>query len=471
MITLTIDRSLHISIIRQIYQQICNSILNNILKPGQKLPSSRSLSEDLNVSRNVVLEAYQLLFLEGYIFSKPHVGMFVSKGIHLQKENIPIKHIKEPTYPINDNIVDFRTGIPALELFPKKKWLKIRNDIFLDAPNINMSYNPGNGPISLKNSICLYLQRMRGLKCDPQQIAITNCSIQTFSILSRLLLKSNAKYIIEDPCHTEIQKVLMLESKNSISIPVDKEGLQTHLLPKDIQPAFTMVTPSHQYPLGGVLPAKRRIELIKYAHKQNSYIIEDDYDSEFRYDSSPLTPLYSLAPDIVIYVGTFSKILFPAIRIGYVILPWQLLDEFSKQKTYTDYFNNTIDQLALAKFIDNTFLDQHIMKMKKCYRKRRDQLILSLKETFGKTISISGESTGLHLIVKFSHINFSNELMTYLATKNIIVHPVWKYCNQSNYPKNSLVMGYSHLDIEKISVYIYNLHRVVGEYKDSPKIG
>ncbi|MDF2566217.1 MAG: PLP-dependent aminotransferase family protein, partial [Massilibacillus sp.] len=217
--------------------------------------------------------------------------------------------------------------------------------------------------------------------------------------------------------------------------------------------------------------AKRRIELIKYAHKQNSYIIEDDYDSEFRYDSSPLTPLYSLAPDIVIYVGTFSKILFPAIRIGYVILPWQLLDEFSKQKTYTDYFNNTIDQLALAKFIDNTFLDQHIMKMKKCYRKRRDQLILSLKETFGKTISISGESTGLHLIVKFSHINFSNELMTYLATKNIIVHPVWKYCNQSNYPKNSLVMGYSHLDIEKISVYIYNLHRVVGEYKDSPKIG
>ena len=454
MLWIEIDRKSQLPIIRQLYQQLRNKILKGELKAGEKIPGSRELANHLHVSRNVILEAYQLLLLEGYVFTKPHTGTFVSEGIFLHKKTNLISQVtpNDETLSIRPSMeaIDFCSGIPALDLLPLKKWSQLKTQIYLDSsPNI-FSYTHPKGCLELRTSVCRYLLRMRGLSCSPNQVLITSGSIQSFSILAGLLLNDSDTYIIEDPLHIEIKNTFTFKNPNCYSIPVDKEGLQTKLLPPKINPKFIFITPSHQYPLGEVLPVQRRIELIDYARSKNCYIIEDDYDSEFHYMGAPISTLYELAPDTVIYAGTFSKILFPALRIGYVILPPTLIEPFCEFKKRNDYFTSIIDQLTLSELIDTMLLDKHIHKMRKVYLERRNILIDSLTHTFGSSIIIEGESTGLHLICTFKNILFTKELIDHTSEWGVKIYPVWLHAASTNYPKNSLIMGYSHLNKEQL---------------------
>ncbi|WP_054740246.1 MocR-like pyridoxine biosynthesis transcription factor PdxR [Cellulosilyticum ruminicola] len=456
MIWLNIDKNKNIPLTKQIYKQIRDKILNGELSVDTKLPSSRNLSEHLHISRNVVLEAYHLLLLEGYIITKPSLGTFVAEvprhTTYLQAPASSLSTLDDSTSA--KQVIDFRSGIPALDLLPNKKWHQLYAQKLFNLPPSAMGYGLSQGTLELRYAICDYLQRTRGITCEPSQIIITNSSIQSFSILSHVLLKENPCYIVEDPLHNDIRQTFSTVSNNYHIVPSDKQGILTSLLPQHITPAFIFVTPSHQYPLGGLLSAQRRIELIQYATEKNCYIIEDDYDSEFHYKTPPLSTLYDLSPKHVIYIGTFSKVLCPTLRIGYMIVPLELTDKVCTYKKRCDFFTHTISQLVLSDFINGKHLEKHINKMQKIYLKRRNTLINALKQSFGDSVCIEGDATGLHLIASFKNVIFTSELIDFLYTKGIQIHPIWYHSKQQDYPKNSIILGYSHLSPETITAGI-----------------
>jgi len=454
MIWFEIDRASKVPIIRQIYGQFREKILSGQLKAGERIPSSRELSDGLRVSRNVVLEAYDLLIIEGFIISKAQIGMFVAKGAVYQTEDTNTSENITRNDEDGDKsfLIDLRSGIPALDLLPRKKWNQIRSELCFYAPNEIFGYGKAEGRAELRNAISKYLQRVRGLSCNPNQIVITTGSIHSFSLISQILLKENKRYVIEDPLHNEIKKVLAQTSNSYDCVPVDEDGMKTELLSETWNPSFVLVTPSHQYPMGGCLTIQRRIELVEYAKRKNCYIIEDDYDSEFRYDGVPVSTLYSLDPKRVIYLGTFSKILFPSVRIGYLIIPQALLEECLHHIRYCDYFINTMDQLTMARVIDEFILEKHVSKMKKIYKKRRDTLIQCLEKEFSDSVVIHGSETGLHLVAEFKNYIFTEENIQYYYKKGLCIYPVWQHSDKKDFPQNLLIIGYSHLD-EKLIDY------------------
>lgn len=445
---LTIDRTKETPIIRQIYDQFREKILCGELTSGERLPSTREISEFVHVSRNVILEAYELLEIEGFILTKPQSGTYVAKSASFLPPMVSTQKILPQDVQNNstNDLLDLRSGIPALDLLPLKKWNAYHSEVILNSTASTFGYGTANGSFALRKSISDYLLRMRGMVCNPEQIIITSGSLHSFSILSQILCQNNNTYIIEDPLHIEIKKVLANVSTNRYTIPVDNFGMQTNLLPPNIFPAFVFVTPSHQYPLGGTLPIQRRIELIQFARQDSCYIIEDDYDSEYRYAGTPASTLFGLDSNRVIYVGTFSKVLFPTVRISYMVLPPSLLEKTVEFVRYHDYCTDMINQLTLAQMLNNRDVDRHISKMKKLYKKRRDYLVKLLLETFDSKIVIHGSETGLHLIVEFRDYEFTDNILEEYRMKGLLLYPVWHHSDNAAFPKNLLIMGYSHLD-------------------------
>jgi GntR family transcriptional regulator/MocR family aminotransferase len=442
-----IDRVKKVSYSRQIYETIRNKILSGELSNGEKLPSSRELSSSLKISRNVVLKAYELLELEGFIVIQEKSGTYVAKGANMPDSIFSPLVITDPLeYPTakkyNKDYIDLRSGIPALDILPRRKWAQAYSNVYLGSDFSIFGYGEPNGLPTFRNSISNYLKRVRGLHCDPGQIIITNGSVHSFSLISSELLKDNNLYVIEDPLHEEIKKIFLATSSNFHCVPVDYSGMQTEYLNDDWMPRFIFCTPSHQYPLGGCLSIQRRIDLIQYAKRKNCYIIEDDYDSEFRYDGSPVSTLYNLAPDRVIYVGSFSKTLCPSSRLGYIIVPEELNTSISTRLRYRNYFIDTVTQLTMEYFLEERILEKHIKKIKKIYEKRRDYFILCLKKAFKENIIIHGDTTGLHFIVEFNNCVFDDASIANYDNHGLGIHPVWKHSVKNNYTKSTLIIFY-----------------------------
>ncbi len=453
MLGLTIAKNSETTLSRQIYGQLRGLILNGILKPGEKLASTRDLAVNLGVSRNVILEAYDLLLAEGYVITSPSSGTYVAQGAIFDRPELKshlesFKDTADPAGLSEGNVIDFRSGLPALDLLPRKKFGQLYQEIIMEIPEPFFGYDAPEGAYALRKAICRYLIKNRGVQCSPEQTVITSGAVQGMSLISRLLLTPNRPYILEYPLHQKIKELFEISGAKLHFVPADENGLRTQDLPQKINPALIAVTPSHQYPLGGLLPIQRRIELIKYARSTGSFILEDDYDSEFRYQGPPVSSLQGLDPEHVIYLGTFSKILFPALRLGYLILPPALLERCKELKLYDDNHSHTFEQLALARFIETGGLERHISKIRKMYRKRRDTLITCLQANF-PSISISGHSTGLHLIAEFPGIIFDQTLTAQLYHAGVQIHPVAVHTNDLGH-FNKLIMGYSHLAPETI---------------------
>jgi GntR family transcriptional regulator / MocR family aminotransferase len=464
MLWLPINKISETSLIKQVYNQIRALILRGAIRSGEKLPATRELAAHLNVSRNVILEAYDLLIAEGYIISSPGSGTYVAEGAFLEetqtKNHLPTEIIYKSTLKKSDQI-DFRSGVPDLGLLPRKKWSQLEQEICLDSPADFFGYDCPEGRIELRSTLCRYLEKSRGVNCQQEQIIITCGAVQGLSILAQTLLSPESSYIIEDPIHREIRNIFAINSSHIYPVSVDGSGLQTDLLPQNIQPALIMLTPSHQYPLGVILPVQRRIELIQYARSKGCYIIEDDYDSEFRYQGPPISSLQGLDPDRVIYIGSFSKILFPALRLGYMILPPALIERCRDLKHLQDNHAPILAQLTLARFIEDGCLAKHISKMKKIYRTKRDILIGNLKNAFPKDLNISGESTGLHLIAEFPGITFDDEILQKIKKAGIIIHPVAEHTLQKDSHVSKIILGYSHLNQEEIAKGVARLKGVL----------
>ena len=464
MLWLTINRSLSVPLIQQIYQQIRELILQGKLQEGEKLPSTRALAEELAVSRNVVIEAYDQLASEGFIETNHGSGTFVAEGTYL-KPRVEVKLATDFKMFENSqerhDLIDFRSGIPALNLLPQKTLAKLSYQLWNDVPFSVFGYDLPAGRPELRNSLAKYLEKTRGVHCHPNQLVITSGATQALTIVGKLLLSAGDEVLIEDPITNDIQTIFKSAGALLFPVSVDKEGMKTSLLPQDKEPKFVFVTPSHQFPLGGILPIQRRIELINYAREKDCYLVEDDYDSEFRYEGSPIHSLQGLEPERVLYIGSFSKILSPALRMGYVILPKSLIERCRNLKWFTDLHTPSVNQLILARFIEEGYLERHIAKMKKVYRWRRDFFIACLKKAFTNRINIFGASTGLHLIAEFQELTFTKPLIEEISHFGVKVYSVEDHAIVKGRHENRLILGYGHLTKEELKVGVSRLKQAI----------
>lgn len=454
MIYINIDRKSNNSLSSQIYNAIKESVLLGIIQPGEKLPSSRELSKYLNVARNVVIESYEQLIAEGYSYSKNGSGTYICEGVQFQRvETVNTsKQINANKCP-DSNIISFRTGIPDLAAIPIKKWAQLYQKIALNIRPSQLDYQDSFGDYKLRTQLSLYLNRARGACTSPENILITNGAAQSFDLLCRLVPR-NDYALVENPLSYGILHTLKTNHVKMQSINVDEQGMVTSELPVNrLKPKLIFSTPSHQFPTGVILPAGRRIEMIKYSQRHNIYIVEDDYDSEFRFDGSPIQSMQYLDPERVIYVGTFSKTLMPALRIGYMVLPTSLCEKMKEAKFVADLHSPILEQLTLADFLETGHFESHIRKMRKLYLKKRNHLVYWLNNTFGENVKISGAEAGLHLVASFDNICFDKALMQKIEANGIQIATVDKHClsakTKAHY-EHSLIFGYGNTTIEDI---------------------
>ncbi|MCL6415303.1 PLP-dependent aminotransferase family protein [Aestuariirhabdus sp. Z084] len=369
---------------RQLYRQLRDAILRGQLHPGERLPSSRALSQQLQLSRNTVKNALELLQAEGYIHSRHGAGTWVEQNLPdhpLQGAQQEFASTAKPAPTLSSlgqrliNHAPSSTlgwdrpltpGRPALDAFPWQRW---RRCCALAGKHHS---TPVVGLPELQTHLCDYLRQSRGIRCEPEQVLVFSGSQQALQCAAALLLDPGQPVLVEDPGFTGISAMLDTVNARAMACPVDASGFQ---LPDSTEAAMAIITPSRNYPLGFTLSLERRLQLLDWAKTHNSWIIEDDYDSEFRFRGSPLMALQGLDNhDKVIYSGTFSRIMFPGIRLGYLVVPPPLVTPFSKARRHLDGGTSVTSQAALAEFMQRGYFASHLRRMRKLYRQRQQHL-------------------------------------------------------------------------------------------------
>ena len=458
----SVDRSISVPIYRQIEGSLRRSILDGALSPGQKLPSTRELSAELGVSRITVKSVYEQLVAEGYVRSRTGAGTFVADGLDIDAgPGFQLAHMpaSAPEIDLSDQagmitasqanirhgeIAPFRPGVPALDLFPAKTW----NKYLLEAMNAdarrNLSYGDMAGSPALRKQIALHLTDARGMKVEPDQVVITSGAQQAFVLLAFVLLRQSQTVWYEDPGHIAGRDVMQILGANVAPVPVDEEGLDLeYALQHHPTPTVIFTTPSHQQPLGTTMSLGRRLALLNHAQDVGAWIIEDDYDSEFRYRSRPLPALSALdSQQRVIYVGTFSKSLFASIRIGYAVVPPALVDPFAKARTLLGQNSSPVVEEALARFMADGRFAEHIRKMRRVYRTRRDALYECLSRDCEDTLDPVPTDAGMHMVAWLKTDVSDRAAHEALLRAGIESLPLSVYC-QKPLSHQALVLGFS----------------------------
>lgn len=464
MLFLRIDKEHKRSYARQIYIQLRQKILNGELNSGEILPSTRELSNELHVSRNTVLTAYDMLVSEGFAFSLPGSGIYVKQGVNIFQSQEKVRDYQMASLSFDQvppNTISFDSGIPALDLFPRNKWNRVTAQAFKEAPFSVLGYDDPQGRPEFRSVLAAYLKKTRGVNCHPDQIIITSGAKQGLSLIAKCLLNHDSEVWLEDPSNDNVKRIFSYHTNKITPIAVDNEGIQLDCFPINKKPTFIFVTPSHQFPMGGVLSIQRRLELIRFARQTGCYLVEDDYDSEFRYDGIPINSLYELDREHVIYIGTFSKVLFPSLRLGYLVLPFPIVEQCREWKRLGDHHSNSIYQLALMRFIESGELEKHIMRMKKLYYKRRNSLLELVNRHFPNQVNVYGEATGMHIVAEFDGVIFSPELIRCAKTLGIYIVPVENHAITKDIHINKIILGYAHLDPLDIDQGLIRLKKVL----------
>ncbi len=415
-IPIELDHDSRQSLQAQIFEQLRHLILSGKLKPGTLIPASRVLAEQLGISRNTVLLVYDRLIAEGYLQARKAIGTFVnlelpetclsatrriapaslSQGEAANRPGIPfIGHLQSENNNRNLDF-DFCPDRIALDLFPQKMWRRFVNRTFtVGSTRFAECSDPGGLP-SLREVIADHLGLARGISVSPDQIIVTAGSQEGLNLAARLLVKEGTPVATENPCYRGATALFESYYAKLIPVAVDAAGLDVEQLPKD-GIALLYVTPSHQFPLGFTLPIERRLKLLDWARRCGAYIIEDDYDSDFRYRGSPLTALMGLDDHgCVMYLGTFSKSMGAGLRLGYLVVPKTLIPAARAAKALLNNGHAWLDQATMAEFIRSGAYGNHLRRMRNIYCKRRDCLVEALHEHFGP-VHLSGLESGLHL--------------------------------------------------------------------------
>ncbi len=457
---LKLDRAGGVNLARQIYLGIKAAILDDRLAAGEQLPSTRNLAESLAVARNTVTEAYELLKAEGYIHSSQGSGSRVTENLYLP----PAKRESRPRIKVSEPSLiryDFKTGLPLIPASLKNTVRLTANRVLDQIPDGELLYGHYQGRPELREEIAFWLYRNRGLKLSPDDIFISSGSNHALSMAMELLKTGTGRtrVAIEHPCHLGILRILEQKGLEPQPVEVDDLGIVvTGIETPDLAAAY--VTPSHQFPLGGILSAQRRVELIKLARKNDFYIIEDDYDGEFRHSGQPISPLHSLDRARVIYLGTFSKCLYPAIRVGFAILPPIFREKWLHLRKYSDIQSPIIEQLLLAELLRTRKLDKHIRKTAKIYSARLAELKRSLKQNFGGRAVLLGDEAGIHLAVKFCGGDFDQNFQKICLENGLRLTPCSVYSLNGRH-RDTLVLGYGGISREDIPPGVALIKKII----------
>ena len=385
-----LDRASGEPLHRQLEQGLREAIRSGRLGPGSALPSTRALAAELGVSRGIVVEAFEQLAAEGYLTSRPGGTTQVAPNARAARVRRPV--LVPATYEF-----DFRPGRPDLDGFPRDAWVRSVRRALTEAPSERLGYLDGRGVPELRAALAEYLDRVRGTAADAESMVICSGFSQGLKLVAGVLRGRGARRVAtEDPTQPENRSDLLALGFSVVEVPVDDAGIRVNTLDA-AEVDLVVVTAAHQYPTGAVLSPERRAALVAWAERRDGYVIEDDYDAEFRYDREPIGAIQGLSPDRVVYAGSASKTLAPGLRLGWLLVPDALVEDVAKAKQVADLGSPAIDQLAFADFIRHGELDRNLRRLRVMYRARRDRLLAALTRHLPEVRPV-GASAGLHVL-------------------------------------------------------------------------
>ncbi|MFJ7828545.1 PLP-dependent aminotransferase family protein [Psychrobacillus sp. NPDC096623] len=442
----------------QLYRAIKEAIINGTIKEGIKLPSKRKLADYLAVSQTTIEFAYSQLVAEGFISSEPRRGYFVQNLEELAIIEQEIPSIMQEAIEIPSFSIDFSPGKIDTDFFPFATWRKYAKDIVNDENKDLLQLGHPQGDYVLRQQISSYLFQSRGVKSTPEQIILGSGTEQIMPLIIHLL-GEKAVYAFENPGYPLTHHLFFKDSRKSVPIPVDDDGVIVSKLEHSYANVM-YVTPSHQFPTGAVLSATRRSQLLSWAYQQdNRYIIEDDYDSEFRYTGKPIPSLQGIDQnERVIYLSTFSKSLMPSLRMAYAVLPKSLILQYKQRFSYYSATVPRMDQHILANFMEDGHFAKHLNKMRKIY-KRKLEIITKTIMQYEPSVTISGEQAGMHLLLTIHTTKTEQELVNLAKQSDIRIYGLQEYVSSEleddSFPK--LVLGFGGLQLGEVSSSIHQL--------------
>jgi GntR family transcriptional regulator / MocR family aminotransferase len=435
-ILVSVDRAGARTLGRQIEDQLRQAIRDLALRPGARLPSTRDLARELGVSRPIVVDAYAQLAGEGYLELRPGTRPRVTgcAGPCQPPTTQRADPVTAPTY-------DFRPGSPDLSAFPRSAWLRSVREALTGMREADFGYTDPHGSDVLRLALGDYLGRVRGVVADAGRVVITSGWSQGRTLLCRALVSLGVRRIgVEDPCHDEVRQSVKSAGLELVPVPVDDDGLRIDALDHAAVDAV-LVTPAHQYPTGAVLSGARRGALLDWLRRRNAFALEDDYDAEFRYDRAPVGALQAMDPERIVYAGTASKTLAPAMRLGWLVLPPRLVDAVQWQQRQTDFGVSRIEQHAFADFLSRGELDRHLRRMRVRYRARRDALVEALSDTLPEA-RVHGIRAGLHVMIQLRDGDRGRVIRDEAAGRGVGLTALSDYYHDPTADSSKLLLGY-----------------------------
>jgi GntR family transcriptional regulator/MocR family aminotransferase len=458
-----------------VYQQLRAAILAGELPPGARLPATRDLAREAGVARVTVVQAYRQLEAEGFVASRVGAGTFVAAGPATAPPDEPASFRPALTewgrravemghsarQPDGGRAeIDFGLGRSFAELFPYDVWRRLLARYLSTDDAMLSRYGSPAGFFPLRQAVADYLGRARGVRCAPEQVVIVSGAQQALDILARLLLNPGDEVVVETPGYRDAFTLFRLHGARLVGLPVDDQGLPVNQLPTEGRARLAFVTPTHQFPKGGTMPLARRLALLEWARGRGAVVVEDDYDGDLRYDGHSLAALQGVDGDgRVVYLGTFSKVLFPALRLGYLVLPPPLVTPFVRAKDLVDRGAPTLTQAAVADFIAEGHFERHLRHLRRLYGERRAALAAALVARLGERVRFSDVAAGLHVMLFPTIATDEADLVRAAAAHGVRVHPGAPYHLERPAPP-SVLLGFSGLTEAEIVEGVHRLAEV-----------
>ena len=451
-----LDRSRR-SLRSQLEDALREGVRSGRLPSGMRLPASRVLAGDLGVSRRLVVDAYAQLLAEGYLVARAGAGTFVADSADAPE--VPDAR-RDPPAPA----FDFFPGHPDLVAFPRRAWARAVRETLRSVAAARLGYPDARGALELRRALAGHLRRVRGVVADPDAIVVVSGAAQGLALIAKALAPS-PHLAVEDPGLPPHRAILAHHGARLGYLPVDGQGATIQYLPeietRDGALDGVIVTPAHQLPSGVALTAARRTALLEWARHRGGVVVDDDYDAEFRYDRAPLASLQGLAPDRVIYMGTASKTLAPALRLGWMVVPRRLLDRVADEYLLAGGTTPTLDQLALARMIESGDYDRHLRQARRRYRARREALIAAVARHLPRA-NVTGIAAGLHAVVRLPRTVNGMELVQAAHERSVAVYPLGFSYAEPKVVHDELLVGYANLPEPAIDEGIRRLAAALG---------
>jgi len=479
-VRIIIDRNNSESGYKQVYRQLREAILAGQLAPGARLPSTRTLAGGAGVARITIARAYEQLMAEGFVESRVGAGTYVAAELPTT-EGAPATTVFKPSLTSwGQRVValgrhtergadgarpeiDFGFGRSFAERFPYDVWRRLLSRYLSTDDAMLSRYGSAAGFYPLRRAVAAYLVRARGVRCMPDDVVIVSGAQQAIDILARLLLNTGDEVVVETPGYRDAFALFRLHQARLVGLPVDNQGLPVDDIPPDCRAKLVFVTPSHQFPKGGTMPLGRRLALLAWARERSAVVIEDDYDGDLRYEGDSLSALEGLDEDgRVIYLGTFSKVLFPALRLGYLVLPRTLTAPFVQAKELVDRGAPTLTQAAVADFLAEGHFERHLRHLRQLYGEKRAALVAALNEHLGERVRYSPVAAGLHVMIYADSFVDEARLVRDAAARGVRVYGGAPYHLERPAPP-SLLLGFSGLDESEI---VEGVRRLAGAWPE-----